>query len=416
MYQRRFKITPFKTLRFLSRSFCTFKKLAKKILGVGLNVFVYSGHLVGLRVAIADINAIGHNIGDSLNFAINTEEDLFFRRGLIFHSELTHCNSLIPAYQSALAEHFPKTNFVMIPEWCHKFLKQALTFSRSPALSEFSGVSGTFADSAYLTPKFRDHLERIVAAGQLEKSSEDGKGDGPGRVVVFLRDSSFRGPDQTRDGNLQNLIPTIQWLLREGWIVSRITKSTVEPLEISHPNFRDLSNENYNDALPFAEIQRANFAISNWFGPMELLRLFRVPTVFIDVPPSFMEMPKRGSTSILFKNLVSTGVSDVEGAIIDLIVNQRDPRDESVLGEAGIRLMPCSPGQIKSAVRRFLSEGMLRTHSTCSQCRQIKTRLIEELSGVSPSLGGVRYRFLLSPEDFARIDACIIPPRSYSGR
>ena len=307
-----------------------------------------------VKLRYADQGAIGHDIGDFLNWIILMRQ--VNRQFLILlYSKGQLSNSYIPEFWRYFVSPSDRIVFVRVPEHLLIFFKRHNFFNRF-RLSRHSGVSGTPHDRHYLEkdfPKFKpsSDLEYLKLKRRLYENSRNKY------VLILQRSPDFHGLDSTRDTLITEFLPTIKYLLDEGYTVVRYGRPTTDLLEFVHPRFIDLTTMRFvdPDELTFSIIPNCAFAISSWYGPMELLRYYSVSTIFVNAPPSFRELPRRSSATVLFSRIlnIDSGKFLNVSQIFELIKLGINIRDSSILNSMGLQIIQLSSDELCAKIKIY---------------------------------------------------------------
>jgi putative glycosyltransferase (TIGR04372 family) len=367
------------------------------------------------EVIVADQNAIGHNIGDFLNMVFEkykrTDKKIF-----LVYNQNSLSNEYILDIWRLIQKNLGGFKLLGIPLWLYKFICKFVVFSKRPSISQYSGCSGTDFDQELIA-----HTKKIIVNGlNLQKSDaidelDDLKQRCSKIILILQRDSVFRGADPARDTPVEDLLESISHLLSNGFGVIRITKSSSSQVNIIHPNLIDVPfTHEYSDLKFIKVFNMANYALSNWFGPMEMLRLYGVPTLFVNVPPTFREFPKRNKTFILLTKMrTSAGLSLGVEDFVEYYRSSFSPRDTSALSEHGIYLERNTSREILEALIEFLACVDLPHKIGCIRCTGTKKKLMEldlinfNEGTQSLRIGNMEYSNILSKSGFMKAMFCL---------
>jgi putative glycosyltransferase (TIGR04372 family) len=392
----------------MSKSFI-FSNFLKKALNLLSNTKYW-------EVIVADQNAIGHNVGDFLNMAFEKYKRTDKKRIFLVYNQNSLSNEYILDIWRLIQRNLGGFKLLGIPLWLYRMICKFVVFSKQPSISQYSGCSGTDFDQELIA-----RTKKIMINGlNLQKSDAidelDNLKQRCSKVILILqRDSIFRGADPARDTPIEDLLESISYLLSNGFGVIRITKSSSSQINIIHPNLIDIPfTHEYSDLKFIKVFNIANYALSNWFGPMEMLRLYGVPTLFVNVPPTFREFPKRNKTFILLTKMRnSVGLSLEVEDFVEYYRSSYSPRDISALSDHGISLERNTPREILEALIEFLARVDLPHEIGCIRCTGTKKKLMElDLRNFnegtqSPRIGEMEYSNILSKSGFTTAMFCL---------
>jgi putative glycosyltransferase (TIGR04372 family) len=368
------------------------------------------------EVIVADQNAIGHNVGDFLNFVFEKHSNKQKKRIFLIYSRHAMANIYMLDIWKVIRQEFGEFELIGIPHWLYKLICKFVVFSKPPSISQYSGCSGTHYDEEYITRTKELVSTNIIMKVQSGIDEIDDLKAQCGKIVVILqRDPVFRGADTARDTPIEDLNESISYLLHRGFGVVRITKSSASKVDYVHPNLIDIPFTHKYTDLKFLKVFKiADYAVSNWFGPMELLRLFGIPTLFVNVPPTFREFPKRNKTFILLTKMQnSNGHPLEEKEFIQFFSGSHSPRDVAALSGYGIFLSRNSPQEILDALIEFLQCVELPHSMECLRCSATKRKLMElDAKNISKGIknsgiGEMEYSNVLSGIDFLNANFCL---------
>jgi putative glycosyltransferase (TIGR04372 family) len=368
------------------------------------------------EIIVADQNAIGHNLGDFLNMVFEKHKNKQKKKTFLIYNRSSLANIYILDIWKVMRKEFGGFELIGIPKWLLKISCKFVVFSKPPSISQYSGCSGTHYDEEFITRTRELISARFYMQMQDSIDEIDDLKERCGKLVLILqRDPVFRGADPARDTPIQDLEASIAYLLDAGFGVVRITKISSSKVSYVHPNLIDIPfTHEYTDLKFLKVFTHADYAVSNWFGPMELLRLFGIPTLFVNVPPTFREFPKRNRTFILLTKMQnSKGSALGEMEFIQFFSGSHSPRDVSALSDHGIFLSRNSPQEILDALIEFLEFVELPHKADCLRCSNAKRKLMEldtktRNKGIKNfGVGEMEYSNLLSDVDFINANFCL---------
>ena len=369
-----------------------------------------------LEIIIADQNAIGHNVGDFLNMVFEKNGNVEKRVTILIYNLDSLSNEYILDIWKIIQRHYGGFKLIGIPLWVFKLLCKFVVFSQAPSISQYSGCSGTKFDEEVIF-----HTKNIITTELHLRDRDAGREldylkKKCGKVVLILqRDSDFRGADPARDTPVEDFLDSIRYLLDNGFGVVRITKNSSSQVDITHPNLIDIPFTHEYSDLKFIKVFRiANYALSNWFGPMEMLRLHGIPTLFVNVPPTFREFPKRNKTFILLSKMrTKAGLSMNMADFVSFYRGSHSPRDISELSKYGISLERNSSIEILEALVEFLEYVDDPHEIGCIRCTDAKQKLLEidleffHKENQNLRIGEMEYSNILSKSDFTSALFCL---------
>jgi putative glycosyltransferase (TIGR04372 family) len=395
-----------------------FVKLKKIIIWkiIRPNVVIFLNILKSIKlisIVIVDVNAIGHNIGDFLNM-LNLQEKSCIRNYVLYSNKYIS-NTYVPNLWIELSKLRPRTFIVRIPNCISNFIIDYCKFATYPAMSSFSGCSGAFPDSEFVekckitATKYILNLPKSDRDQHILKNILGNDGDKAKICTILNRDSSFRNVDTARDSDIKVLIPAIEMLINQGYTVIRISKLTNLEINYENPKYFEITNESYSDYLFLRLILESEFTLSSWFGPMEILRLLKIPVFFYNCPPSFREFPIRKGTYVLpFELYDQNNVKLKFPKLLDLILSNVDPRDASQFERLGLKILHRDAQLIKNSVSNFIENEFYLNHSSCIRCLFYKKNMSELISKRKIMRSGVNvYNVLLTGNDFLNANFCL---------
>ncbi len=154
-----------------------------------------------------------------------------------------------------------------------------------------------------------------------------------GYCVLGIRDGGFYQDTQIRDGNIEEFLPSIRYLLDLGIPVVRMGRCAITPLPMSHPLLFDYSFSDYvDDRMDVLLWAHASFALGDSTGLTDAVALFGSP-IFVPAHPldprAFLSNP---NVYFAIQQLVrrdSSVLTIVE--VVDIMNTGVNIGDESVL-------------------------------------------------------------------------------------
>ena len=134
-------------------------------------------------------------------------------------------------------------------------------------------------------------------------------------ICLHVRDSGFHGDSEKRsyrNANINNYIPMIKMLIKEGFTVIRVGDKLMQPCNIKDDKYIELYESKYkSDLLDLLLIQNCEFFIGMQSGPTEVALLFKKPVHEVNMYNWFFSIPMKPSDRGLLKNLIIPGIGEV---------------------------------------------------------------------------------------------------------
>lgn len=332
-----------------------------------------------------DISALGHNVTEFIEFFRQVEPKRFSKKVyLLYNYVKVHPtnNSFVFEIWRRRLDSFSNVQIVKTPTLIWNSLLFFSKFYESSVLwltkfstdySTVTSLTKTEAFSLIRQPE-KSYFEDLLKVHTRINSDKF--------CVLGIRDAGFHLDASIRSGNLEDYIPSIQFLLDHGIPVVRMGRRVKQPLPIRHEllfdyAFSDLVSEK-NDIL---FLINANFAIGDSYGLTTAVAAFGSPVLMATHPldpRSFLSNANIyfATQSLLTNNGVKLNLRDV----VQVMNKGHNIGDERILNALGLISVANSPEEIKSSVSWFLDVALKKNSMRINETNQEQSRLTRYLA------------------------------------
>lgn len=208
-------------------------------------------------------------------------------------------------------------------------------------------------------------------------------------VVLHVREGGYHSAmldADFRSSNIENYLPTIQWLVRQGVTVVRIGDRTMRPLPSMGPGVIDAPHHpDYAPLLDPYATAHCTFMIGSSSGPTDLARGFAKPQLTLNGYVCDYH-PLDNNHSILPRLIVdsesgaSLSLADIYNACLSRLSKNSD------LGIRGLRTQECHADDLLAATKEFANDYLLGSSRNAQannplQVYCAKEQLVRKASG-----------------------------------